>query len=542
MPLRFQPRRGAAGLAINSLFRGPAGSAATITAGTTSTGSAGSSASVANSGSTSAAVFDFSIPRGTDSGVKWTFDSSTSMADPGSGEIRLDNATVGSVANIAVSAASGGSDVSDFVAAWDDSGNTVKGYILIREEAGSEQAVFRISSVTDNTTWLQIVVVYVSGSLTLTAGDALYLTPLRSGEPGAIGGSTGGTDRAVIIANGAGGTSVQASASLIDSGNNLKPAVNDTGALGTTALSWADLFLASGGVINWNAGDVTITPSANLLAFAGASSGYTFDAAPLPSANDGAALGASGTAWADLFLASGAVINFNAGNYTLTHSAGALTANGSFSVGTSNAITAGTIELGNASDTTLARSAAGTVTVEGSVVKLAGTETIYIPAKAMDSRTTNGAASGTVEMTTNKNMFKTLDFDTSTQEFAQFTIRMPKSWNESTVTAAFTWSHAATVTNFGVVWALEAVATSDDDAGDVAFGTAQQIADTGGTTNDIYITSSTPAITVAGSPAAEDYVTFQVKRVPADGSDTMTIDARLHGVTLYITTDAKNDA
>src|SRR5689334_12174724 len=33
----------------------------------------------------------------------------------------------------------------------------------------------------------------------------------------------------------------------------------------------------------------------------------------VPPSNDGAALGASGTAWADLFLASGAVLNFNAG-------------------------------------------------------------------------------------------------------------------------------------------------------------------------------------------------------------------------------------
>ena len=47
----------------------------------------------------------------------------------------------------------------------------------------------------------------------------------------------------------------------------------------------------------------------------------------LPSANDGLALGASGTAFADLFLASGGVINFNAGNVTLTHSAGILTQN-----------------------------------------------------------------------------------------------------------------------------------------------------------------------------------------------------------------------
>jgi hypothetical protein len=160
----------------------------------------------------------------------------------------------------------------------------------------------------------------------------------------------------------------------------------------------------------------------------------------------------------------------------------------------------------------------------------------------MISRTTNGAAAGSVETTTNKIMLSSLDFDTTTQEFAQFSIRMPKSWNESTVTARFTWSHPSTTTNFGVVWALEAIALSDDDAGDTAFGTAQQIADTGGTTNDIYISGATPALTIGGTPAAEDWVVFQVKRVVADGSDTMAVDARLHGVTLYITTDAANDA
>lgn len=44
-----------------------------------------------------------------------------------------------------------------------------------------------------------------------------------------------------------------------------------------------------------------------------------------PSANDGAALGASGTAWSDLFLASGGVLNFAAGNWVATHSSGILT-------------------------------------------------------------------------------------------------------------------------------------------------------------------------------------------------------------------------
>jgi len=68
----------------------------------------------------------------------------------------------------------------------------------------------------------------------------------------------------------------------------------------------------------------------------------------LPVSNDGAAVGASGTAFSDLFLASGAVINFNAGNYTLTHSAGVLTANLDFRVTTAGTNAASVATLAGA--------------------------------------------------------------------------------------------------------------------------------------------------------------------------------------------------
>jgi len=174
-------------------------------------------------------------------------------------------------------------------------------------------------------------------------------------------------------------------------------------------------------------------------------------------------------------------------------------------------------------------------------VKAAGRETIYIPARGMDPRTTNGAAAGTAEMTTNKNMFSTLDFDAATQEFAQFEIHMPKSWNLGTITFEPNWSHPSTTTNFGVVWALQAVALSNDDAGDVAFGTEQTSTDTGGTTNDRYIGPESAAITVGGTPAAGDIVQFQIKRNVADGSDNMAVDARLHGIRVFFTTNASTD-
>ncbi len=170
-----------------------------------------------------------------------------------------------------------------------------------------------------------------------------------------------------------------------------------------------------------------------------------------------------------------------------------------------------------------------------------GKQSVWVPAGAMTARTTNGAASGSAEKSTNKIMFITRDFDTSTQEFCQFFIRMPKSWNEGTVSFIPVWSHASTTTNFGVVWALQGVAISDDDAGDAAFGTEQTSTDTGGTTDDIYQGPESAAITIGGSPQAGDYVVFQVKRVPSDGSDTMAIDARLHGVLLLYTIDTLKD-
>lgn len=170
-----------------------------------------------------------------------------------------------------------------------------------------------------------------------------------------------------------------------------------------------------------------------------------------------------------------------------------------------------------------------------------GKESIWVPAGAMTPRATNGAARGSVEMSTNKNLVNSLDFDSSTQEFAQFSIRMPKSWNEGTVTFIPVWSHAATTTNFGVVWGLDAVAISDDDTLDVAFGTAQTSTDTGGTTNDSYQGPESSAITISGTPAAGDLVMYRVHRDPSDSSDTMAIDARLQGVLLLYTIDALKD-
>jgi len=171
-----------------------------------------------------------------------------------------------------------------------------------------------------------------------------------------------------------------------------------------------------------------------------------------------------------------------------------------------------------------------------------GKQDVWVPATAMQPRITNGPSDGVGETTTNKLNRRTLDFDPSTSEFAQFAWRMPKRWNEGTVTFRPVWSHGSTTTNFGVVWRLSGVALSNDDAMDAAQGTAQTSTDTGGTTDDLYEGPESSAITIGGTPAEGDFVVFEVSRLPSDGSDTMAVDARLLGIVLHITTNAVTDA
>ncbi len=71
----------------------------------------------------------------------------------------------------------------------------------------------------------------------------------------------------------------------------------------------------------------TTTPAITFTLGAITPSSVTSTGVVQPSANDGAALGSTLLEWSDLFLASGAVLNFANGNVNITHSTNALTVN-----------------------------------------------------------------------------------------------------------------------------------------------------------------------------------------------------------------------
>ena len=159
---------------------------------------------------------------------------------------------------------------------------------------------------------------------------------------------------------------------------------------------------------------------------------------------------------------------------------------------------------------------------------------IYVDAAAMVGCTTNGAASGTNEYVTNDIEWDYFAFDGgATEERAQFKLVMPEDWDRSTVLAKFIWSTATGSSAADTVeWGIKGQATSDDDAIDAAFGDAGEvISDTVIVENgtDLQITAQTPAITVGGTPALGDLITFEVYR-NTDGTDDCAEDAWLFGI------------
>mgnify|MGYP003111019227 CR=1 FL=1 len=183
---------------------------------------------------------------------------------------------------------------------------------------------------------------------------------------------------------------------------------------------------------------------------------------------------------------------------------------------------------------------AGTLDVGGAKAKVAGKETIYVPAAAMYPNSTAGCADLAQVELSNGPEIKCLDFDASSDENAQFTVCFPKSWNEGTVTFQAFWT--VTGTNTGTVaWGLSGGCMADDASINTAFGTnvVATAKAFSGTSNDMTVSAESGAVTIANA-AVDTMAYFQIMRDVS--ADNQSGDARLLGIKLFFTTDAANDA
>lgn len=166
---------------------------------------------------------------------------------------------------------------------------------------------------------------------------------------------------------------------------------------------------------------------------------------------------------------------------------------------------------------------------------------IYVPSAGMYAATTKGAASGQIETSTNKNNYKSFDFDTAQTEYVQFSIPSPIYWDAGSVSANFYWTASTSSTASPTVkWAMQGVSLSNDDAMDVAYGTAQSVSDTFLLTNDMHVSGTTSNITISGTPVAGDYINFRIARYVHN--DNLAVDAKLLGVRIKFGIKQYSDA
>lgn len=119
----------------------------------------------------------------------WAFSSTTAMADPGSGIIRFNHATLASVTAIAIDdLTAAAQDFSAYVATW------TSGTLTLRQRSGPF-AVFNVASVADNAGWSQLTVTYIGGGGSFVASELVGTAFAKAGSGG--GGSwTLGADAA----------------------------------------------------------------------------------------------------------------------------------------------------------------------------------------------------------------------------------------------------------------------------------------------------------------------------------------------------------
>jgi hypothetical protein len=164
---------------------------------------------------------------------QWTFSTTTTMADPATANLRLNNASFASVTAIAISDLSanvGNPDLSGWINTWDDAGGANRGSIFIFKDNGNF-AIYNVNSaLIDNTTWFQVPVTHVSSAGSFSASDAILIGFSAAGTTLVSGGITqltsdviasGAGSVAATIANGAVTNAKMANmAALTLSGNN----------------------------------------------------------------------------------------------------------------------------------------------------------------------------------------------------------------------------------------------------------------------------------------------------------------------------------
>lgn len=135
--------------------------------------------------------------QGDKGGLKYKFDSVITMSVPDQGYLRLNNSNIVLATSLAINSSTiEGTNVLNYILEILASSSAVDGHIVIQSNVNNDPtyAIFAIAGIVDYTTWAEISVTYLSGTLPVDQED-LVLALTRTGDMGPTGptGLTGPT-------------------------------------------------------------------------------------------------------------------------------------------------------------------------------------------------------------------------------------------------------------------------------------------------------------------------------------------------------------
>ena len=199
-------------------------------------------------------------------GYYYKFDTGTSDADPGAGEIRFNNGTYASATAIYIDDAdANGVTTSTDVLTWDDSDSTIRGHLHIVDiNDSSTYARFNITGAsTDASGYNKLAVTHVASNNTFSADDELSVHFSRSGNAGTAASIAVNTVTANTVSAGGSATAAVANAGSSSAANFNFTFGLPTGATGATGASGTNSQLS----MTWNSSTSDADPGGGKIAF-----------------------------------------------------------------------------------------------------------------------------------------------------------------------------------------------------------------------------------------------------------------------------------
>jgi len=162
-------------------------SATTSTVAVSSGASQSATGSATFTTSTGALALALGLPVGNTGmlgGISMQYSTTTTDADPGAGFIRFNNTGLNSATIAYIDDSDGTTDISAWIATWDDSDSTVTGFLTIagNPNPASPLVIYKVTGLTDASGYTKVNVTYVAGSTSISNNTEVSMSFSPSGN------------------------------------------------------------------------------------------------------------------------------------------------------------------------------------------------------------------------------------------------------------------------------------------------------------------------------------------------------------------------